>query len=82
MQLVSPEWVQSQNELNLCCLRTAVKLMERLDLKPEDAPTGDDSTHVVSRRFNKYSSVLLGGLEQLSLADIPVRPCSVFCEEG
>lgn len=61
-----------QGELNMACLRTAVKLLERLELKPLDASsTGDDSVHVVSRLFNKYSVILLEGLEHCRL-DVPV----------
>ncbi|KAF8076811.1 hypothetical protein FPV67DRAFT_1605221 [Lyophyllum atratum] len=52
-----------QNELNMACLRTSVKLLDRLQLRPVDANTGDDSVHVVSRLFNKYSGALLQALE-------------------
>lgn len=62
-----------QNELNMAALRTAVKLLDRLQLRPNDGTnTGDDSVHVVSRLFNKYSGALLQGLEICQL-DIPVR---------
>lgn len=61
-----------QNELNICCLRTGVKLMERLQLQPLDGSTGDDSVHVVSRLFVRYSNTLMRGLE-LCQYDIPVR---------
>ncbi|GLB34218.1 putative GTPase-activator protein for Ras-like GTPases [Lyophyllum shimeji] len=67
-------WIQSttdaqgdlaviQNELNMACLRTAVKLLDRLHLRPVDTNTGDDSVHVVSRLFNKYAGALLQALE-------------------
>jgi hypothetical protein len=48
----------------MACLRTSVKLLDRLQLRPVDVSnTGDDTVHVVSRLFNKYSGVLLQGLE-------------------
>lgn len=54
------------NELNMACLRAAVKLLERLELKvSEPSNTGDDSMHVVSRLFNKYSSALLASIESI-----------------
>ena len=53
-----------QTELNMACLRTSVKLLDRLQLRPVDVSnTGDDTVHVVSRLFNKYSGALLQGLE-------------------
>ncbi|KAG6919754.1 hypothetical protein DXG01_001588 [Tephrocybe rancida] len=54
--------VALENELNMACLRTSVKLLDRLELRPMDANTGDDSVHVVSRLFNKYSGALLEAL--------------------
>lgn len=64
--------VSIQNELNMSCLRTSVKLLDRLQLRPlDEASTGDDSVHVMSRLFNKYSGALLQGLEVCQL-DIPV----------
>ncbi|KAG5638079.1 hypothetical protein H0H81_001929 [Sphagnurus paluster] len=59
-----------QNELNMACLRTAVKLLDRLQLRVVDTNRNDDSVHVVARLFNKYSSMLLQALEGYS--DIPV----------
>lgn len=48
----------------MACLRTSVKLLDRLQLRPtEGSNTGDDTVHVVSRLFNKYSGALLQGLE-------------------
>jgi len=48
----------------MACLRTSVKLLDRLQLRPMDiSNTGDDTVHVVSRLFNKYSGALLQGLE-------------------
>ncbi|KAG6811909.1 hypothetical protein H0H92_005307 [Tricholoma furcatifolium] len=54
---------REENELNMACLRASVKLLDRLELRPVDANTGDDSVHVVSRLFNKYSGALLQALE-------------------
>ncbi|KAF8638594.1 hypothetical protein AX17_002135 [Amanita inopinata Kibby_2008] len=67
------EWIQPandddamslQSDLNMACLRTAVKLLEQLQLQPaENTSPGDDSVHVVSRLFNRYSGALLHGLD-------------------
>ncbi|TFK43927.1 hypothetical protein BDQ12DRAFT_702865 [Crucibulum laeve] len=69
------EWVQPDydrtgdvalvcNELNLACLRTTVKLLERLELRLRPSPTAsDDSLHFMSRLFNKYASALLQSLD-------------------
>ncbi|KAF8872759.1 hypothetical protein BD779DRAFT_1679537 [Infundibulicybe gibba] len=51
-------------ELNFSCLRTSVKLLDRLQLRPMDeSSAGDDIMHVVSRLFSRYSTTLLQGLE-------------------
>ncbi|KAJ6560168.1 hypothetical protein B0H19DRAFT_1376000 [Mycena capillaripes] len=66
------EWMQTapssqdltppQNDLNYACLRTCVKLLDRLQIQSlDDTTTGDDSIHVVSRLFHKYSGFLLRG---------------------
>ncbi|KAJ6460124.1 hypothetical protein C8R47DRAFT_1161242 [Mycena vitilis] len=66
------EWMQTapssqdltpmQNDLNYACLRTCVKLLDRLQIQSlDDTATGDDSIHVVSRLFHKYSGLLLRG---------------------
>ncbi|KAG5352330.1 hypothetical protein C0989_002775 [Termitomyces sp. Mn162] len=47
----------------MACLRASVKLLDRLELRPVDVNAGDDSVHVVSRLFNKYSGALLQALE-------------------
>ncbi|KAL0576959.1 Ras GTPase activating protein ira2 [Marasmius crinis-equi] len=53
-----------QYELNMACLRTCVKLLDRLQLKQLDtSATGDDSLHFVTRLFIKYQTILLSGLE-------------------
>ncbi|KAF8635007.1 hypothetical protein AX15_000591 [Amanita polypyramis BW_CC] len=67
------EWVQPTNEgdqitfqsdVNMACLRTAVKLLEQLQLQPaEGESAGEDNAHVVSRLFNRYSGALLHGLD-------------------
>ncbi|KAK2465915.1 hypothetical protein APHAL10511_001556 [Amanita phalloides] len=66
------EWVKPTNEgdpthiqceLNMACLRTAVKLLEQLHLQPSESESaGEDGGHVVSRLFNRYSGALLHGL--------------------
>ncbi|KAJ6587786.1 hypothetical protein B0H10DRAFT_2233906 [Mycena sp. CBHHK59/15] len=46
----------TQNDLNMTCLRTCVKLLDRLQIRPlDDTITGDDSVHVVSRLFHNTS---------------------------
>ncbi|KAJ4479043.1 hypothetical protein J3R30DRAFT_2708420 [Lentinula aciculospora] len=58
-------------EFNLSCLRTIVKMLDRLQLRPADTSiAGDDGFHYVSRLFMKYSTVLLNGFEFCQL-DIP-----------
>ncbi|GAW06426.1 ras gtpase activator [Lentinula edodes] len=58
-------------EVNLSCLRTIVKLLDRLQLRPVDTSiAGDDSFHYVSRLFMKYSGILLNGFEFCQL-DLP-----------
>jgi hypothetical protein len=50
-------------DLNICCIRTAVKLLDRLQLRPLDGSSGDDTGHALSRLFGRYSGILLKGLE-------------------
>ncbi|KAL0070247.1 Ras GTPase activating protein ira2 [Marasmius tenuissimus] len=60
----SSETHMQQYELNMACLRTCVKLLDRLQLRQLDpSTTGDDSLHFVSRLFIKYETVLLNGME-------------------
>ncbi|KAF7293793.1 Ras-GAP domain-containing protein [Mycena chlorophos] len=69
----------AQNELNFACLRTCVKLLERLHLKPAEEAAGhghghghgagDDTAHSLSRLFHKYSSLLLRGFADCQLDD-------------
>ncbi|KAJ7094350.1 hypothetical protein C8R44DRAFT_384405 [Mycena epipterygia] len=57
-----------QNELNIACLRTCVKLLDRLQIRPPDeTATGDDSIHQVSRLFHKYAALLLRGHDECQL---------------
>ena len=79
---------QIQAELNMACLRTSVKLLDRLQLRPVDVSnTGDDTVHVVSRLFNKYSGALLQGLQAcladncVGLAQFPRRSHSHFYQQ-
>jgi hypothetical protein len=53
-----------QKELNLVCLRTVVKLLERMKLQPLDGSTGDDGSHVVTRLCTRYTSTLLAMMKQ------------------
>ncbi|KAF9480190.1 hypothetical protein BDN70DRAFT_931958 [Pholiota conissans] len=54
----------SANDLSMACLGAIVKLLDRLQLSTADpSNAGDDSGHVVSRLFNKYSTALLSSLE-------------------
>ncbi|KAG6849386.1 hypothetical protein H0H93_008893 [Arthromyces matolae] len=59
-----------ENELNMACLRTSVKLLDRLELRPAEVNAGDDSVHVVARLFNKYAGALLQALD-LYQSDMP-----------
>ncbi|KAF9266130.1 hypothetical protein L218DRAFT_1016740 [Marasmius fiardii PR-910] len=64
IQWINTPDVTQQFELNLACLRTCVKLLDRLQLRQLDpSTTGDDSLHFVSRLFMKYQNILLNGLE-------------------
>lgn len=50
--------------MNLACLRTAVNLLDNLDLKPLEDAFGDETGHTISRLYIRYSTVLLKGLDQ------------------
>ncbi|KAJ7265356.1 hypothetical protein B0H12DRAFT_1201035 [Mycena haematopus] len=75
------EWMQmvptSQDltpmqEHNFACLRTCVKLLDRLQIQSlDETTTGDDSIHVVSRLFHKYSGLLLRGNIDCQLDTVP-----------
>ena len=59
-------------ELNMACLRTAAKLLERLQLRPIDvAHTGDETVHVILGVFKRYSDRLLDCLDK-GQNDVPV----------
>ncbi|KAJ3719315.1 hypothetical protein C8R42DRAFT_777357 [Lentinula raphanica] len=59
-------------EVNLSCLRTIVKLLDRLQLRPQDTSiAGDDSFHYVSRLFMRYSGILLNSFE-FCQPDVPI----------
>ncbi|KAF8207849.1 hypothetical protein K438DRAFT_2013261 [Mycena galopus ATCC 62051] len=76
------EWIQMppnsqdltpmQSDLNFACLRTCVKLLDRLQIQSlDETATGDDSIHVVSRLFHKYSGLLLRGNLDCQLDTVP-----------
>ncbi|PCH40763.1 hypothetical protein WOLCODRAFT_88808 [Wolfiporia cocos MD-104 SS10] len=56
-------FVPLQRDLNLAAFRTAVKLYDRLQLEPPDVTSGEEASHVVSRLFVRYSSVLFKAWE-------------------
>lgn len=59
-------------ELNMACLRTATKLLERLQLRPADVThTGDETVHVIFGVFKRYSDRLLQCLDK-GRYDVPV----------
>jgi neurofibromin 1 len=60
-----------QRNLNFTCLRTAVKLLDRLQLRPLDGIAGD-SSGPVSRLFHQYSENLLKGLDYCQLESSPL----------
>jgi len=52
------------DEFNVACLKTLVKMLDKFQLRCTDTlNTGDDTIHVISREFNKYSHMLLQFLE-------------------
>ncbi|KAK7053933.1 hypothetical protein R3P38DRAFT_3343387 [Favolaschia claudopus] len=72
------EWMQTaptsqqltamQSDLNFACIRSCVKLLDRLQIQSlDETATGDDSIHVVSRLFHKYSGLLLRGTSDCHL---------------
>ncbi len=65
----SPEGslIRLRHDTNVASLRTVVRLLERLRLQPLESSSGDDATHVVSRRFVRYQNVLLHALKNDSL---------------
>jgi neurofibromin 1 len=81
-QNTDPEAIQFHYELNFASLRTVVKLLERLKLQPIDngSNDGDDSGHVVSRLFIRYSHVLLRALDICQSDPIVCRFVISVCE--
>lgn len=63
--------------MNLACLRTAVKLLDNLDLQPLEDAFGDDTGHTISRLYIRYSAVLLKGLDYCH-PDLLVRFSQVY----
>ncbi|KXN84411.1 Neurofibromin, partial [Leucoagaricus sp. SymC.cos] len=52
------------DEFNVACLKTFVAVLDKFQLRFTDAlNAGDDTIHVISREFNKYSHMLLQFLE-------------------
>jgi hypothetical protein len=60
---VDADSARDQSNLNMACLRSAVKLLDNLELKALDGAIGDDSVHVVSRLYIRYSGILLKSLD-------------------
>ncbi|KAH6914612.1 hypothetical protein BKA70DRAFT_1180120 [Coprinopsis sp. MPI-PUGE-AT-0042] len=56
---------QLTTDLNMACLRTAVKLLDRLQLKSADVSNSPDETlHVVSGLFKRYADRLMSCLDR------------------
>ncbi|TFK24729.1 hypothetical protein FA15DRAFT_406917 [Coprinopsis marcescibilis] len=51
------------SELNMACLRTIVKLLDRLQLRSTDVSNTDETLHVVSGLFKRYADRLLQCLD-------------------
>jgi len=69
--------IYTQYELNLACLRTIVKLLDRLQFTSPEPANNDDIVHTASRLFNKYSSVLLNGFDYCQV-ELPVSQGLLF----
>ncbi|KAG8905759.1 Ras GTPase activating protein ira2 [Tulasnella sp. 403] len=88
-----PEWpyperegmVRMQGDLDIACLRTIVKLLERLQLQPVDGTTRSESVHVQSRLFYRYFNLFSKALvkwkegeaadaESVSSGNVRARP--------
>ncbi|KAG6336483.1 hypothetical protein ID866_2597 [Astraeus odoratus] len=81
----NPEVIQLQYDVNTACLKTAVKLLDRLKLQPIDTNVphdGDDLGHAVSRIFMRYSQVLLRALEICQSDSILEGPVIANSENG
>ena len=66
-----------RHDTNVASLRTVVRLLERLRLQPLENSSGDDATHVVSRRFVRYQNVLLHALKN-EMSDLVVNNSDSF----
>ncbi|KAG8886533.1 Ras GTPase activating protein ira2 [Tulasnella sp. 331] len=53
-----------QAELDIACLRTVVKLSERLQLQPVDGTSRSESIHVQFRLFYRYFNLFLKALQR------------------
>ncbi|KAG8981934.1 Ras GTPase activating protein ira2 [Tulasnella sp. 425] len=53
-----------QYDLDLACLRTIVKLLDRLQLQPVDGTTRSESVHVQSRLFYRYFHLFSRALQR------------------
>lgn len=53
-----------QLDLDLACLRTIVKLLDRLQLQPVDGTTRSESVHVQSRLFYRYFHMFSRALQR------------------
>ena len=67
-----------RHEANVSALRTIVRLLERLRLQPIDVSAGDDASHVISRRYLRYQTVLLHGLRFDPLSEPSVSSLPPF----
>lgn len=59
MKTGDPELARLQHEVNIASLKAAVHFMDRLQLRPMDGSGSDESGHVVSRLFIRYSNLIL-----------------------
>lgn len=53
-----------QVDLDMACLRTVVKLLDRLQLQPVDGTTRSESVHVQSRLFYRYFNLFMKALQR------------------
>lgn len=59
MKTGDTELARLQHEVNIASLKAAVHFMDRLQLRPMDGSGSDESGHVVSRLFIRYSNLIL-----------------------
>lgn len=65
-----------QSDLDLACLRTIVKLLDRLQLQPVDGTTRAESVHVQSRLFYRYFNLFSKALHRWK------EVCDTGCDHG